>query len=211
MRNKNYLFLLLSFCLVSCSIGPNYVPLLQPDDSGLNLRGKKVIVSKFLQAKSQISITHSKEIINILESAQVKDISYHIARHLNKAGIEAFSIQDAKQKQLTSDEVLIRGAIVTGPLPESVNMPIPFILNFLLIGNILPTPFPYRTGVDLTFRYEVIDHSGRILYQSGDKRSRITYKHYWVWGIFPHIEHENTIADAVPKQICELMVQDLFK
>ena len=207
--------MLLLFCMVfslfSCGIGPVYSPELRLEDSGLDMHDKTVIVTKFYKAKSELTYTGDLNISRVLESAKLYDISFNVANHLKKEGLKAYSMKDAPANTLKKGEVMLSGAMITKSIPVEDNFPIPGMLVVFLIGNVLPSPMAYKSGVDVVFRYELIDSSGRIL-QSREKSSRIFYKDYYIWGrIFNYKKYEKNIGKDLQKQIYNLMIEDLFR
>jgi len=211
MRLKSIIALLLFVCTVSaCAIGPVYSPELDIESSGLNMHDKTVVVTKFYKAQTELSYLGDLDISRILESAKLYDISFDVTNHLKKKGIEAYSLKDAPVNSLKEGEVMLSGAIITKSIPMEENFPFPGMLVVILIGNILPSPAAYISGVDVTYQYELIDSSGRIL-QSIEKSSRIYYKDYYIWGrIFNYKKYEKKINEKLQSQIYDLIVDDLF-
>lgn len=182
LRLKQIVMLVLLASIVfSCAIGPLYSPELSSENSGLNIHDKTVIITKFYKAQTDLSYLGDLEISRILESAKLYDISFNVAKYLNKKGIEAISMKDAPVNTLKKDEVMLSGAIITKSIPMEENFPFPGMLVVLLVGNILPSPAAYKSGVDMMYQYELTDSSGRIL-QSVEKSSRVYYKDYYIWG-----------------------------
>jgi len=182
MRLKLIIALLLFVPIVSsCAIGPIYNPELTTGNSGLNIHDKKVVVTKFYKAQTELSYLGDLDISRILESAKLNDISFSVANHLKKEGIEAYGMKDTPVNKLKEGEVMLSGAIVTKSIPMEENFPFPGMLVIILIGNILPSPAAYISGLDVMYRYELIDSSGRILH-SLEKSSSIYYEDYYIWG-----------------------------
>ena len=204
--------LLLLICIVySCAIGPIYSPELYSENSGLNLHDKTVVVTKFYKAQSELSYLGDLEVSRILESAKLYDISFNVAKHLNKEGIEAIGMKDAPANSLKEDEVMLSGAVITRSIPMEENFPFPGMLIIVLIGNILPSPAAYKSGIDLMYQYELVESSGRIL-QSIEKSTRIYYKDYYIWGrLFLHKKYEKEIQANIEEQIYDLIIKDLFQ
>ncbi len=204
------MYLLFAGILFSCAIGPLYSPQLSPGNSGLNMQNQTVVVSKFYKAQTELTYLGDLNISRILESAKLYDISFNVANHLNKEGIKAISMKDAPANTLKKGEVMLSGAIITKSIPMEENFPFPGMMIVILVGNILPSPAAYKSGVDLMYQYELIESSGKIL-QSVEKRSRIYYKDYYIWGrIFNYKKYEKKIREALDEQIFDLIVDDLF-
>jgi hypothetical protein len=107
---------------------------------------------------------------------------------------------------------MLTGSLVTRSIPMEENFPFPGMMVVLLIGNVLPSPYPYVSGVDAAYRYELIDDSGRILFASPEKKTRIYYRDFWIWGrIFFAKGYERDINDQLEEQVFELIVADLFQ
>jgi hypothetical protein len=120
-------------------------------------------------------------------------------------------MKDTPVNQLKEGEVMLSGAIITRSIPMEENFPFPGMLIILLIGNILPSPAPYVSGVDVKYQYELVDSSGRIL-QSIEKSSRVYYEDYYIWGrIFNYQSYEKEIRGNVQTQIYNLIMDDLFR
>lgn len=213
MRLKLIIMLLLFVYIVcSCAIGPIYSPELSLENSGLNMHDKTVVVTKFYKAQTNLSYLGDLHVSRIIESAKLYDISFSISNHLNKEGIKAYSIKDAPVNTLKESEVMLSGAIITRSIPMEDNFPCPGMLIIFLVGNILPSPVAYKSGIDVMYRYELIDSSGRILFHSPEKSSRIYYKDYYVWGrIFNYQKYEKKIRENLHNQIYDLIVDDLFR
>ena len=212
MKLKSIIALLLTVCVLSsCAIGPIYNPELTTGNSGLTLRDKKVVVTKFYKAQTELSYLGDLQISRILESAKLYDISFSVANHLKKEGIEAYGMKDEPVNKLKQGEVMLSGAIITRSIPMEENFPFPGMLIILLIGNILPSPAAYQSGIDVKYQYELIDSSGRIL-QSIERSSRIYYKDYYIWGrIFNYQKYEKELREKAESQIYDLIVDDLFQ
>jgi hypothetical protein len=143
------------------------------EGSGLNVQNKSVVVTSFYKAQTELSYLGDLEISRILESAKLFDISFSVASHLKSAGIQASAMKDADVDSLKSGQVMLSGTIVTRSIPMEENFPFPGMMIILLIGNILPSPAAYESGVDVMYRYELVDSSGEILFASPEKESRI--------------------------------------
>ena len=197
------------FMFTSCAIGPIYSPTLTSGNSGQNIRNKTVVVTKFYEAQTELSYLGDLNISRILESAKLYDISLNVSNYLVKDGIESYAMKDAPVNTLKEGEVMLSGAIITRSIPMEENFPFPGMLIIILVGNILPSPAAYKSGVDLIYRYELIDSSGRILH-SIEKSSRIYYKDYYIWGrIFGYKKYEKKIRESLHDQIYDLIVDDL--
>lgn len=212
MRAKsNIALLLFVFIVSSCAIGPTYDPELNIESSGLNMHDKTVIVTKFNKAQTELSYLGDSDFSIILKSAKLYDISLSVAKHLKKEGIEAYGMKDTSVDKLKEGEVMLSGAIITKSIPMEENFPFPGMLIIILIGNILPSPAAYISGVDVMYQYELIDSSGRIL-QSVEQSSRIYYEDYYIWGrLFNYQDYEKKIRKKVQNQIYDLIVDDLFR
>ena len=199
-------------CMItSCAIGPLYSPALTAENSDLNKRDKTVVVTKFYEAQTELSYLGDLNISRILESAKLYDISLSVSDYLKKEGIESYAMKEAPVNTLKEGEVMLSGAIITRSIPMEENFPFPGMLIIILVGNILPSPVAFKSGVDVIYRYELIDSSGRILH-SLEKSSRIFYKDYFIWGrIFGYKKYEKKIRDSLNGQIYDLMVVDLWK
>lgn len=193
----------------SCAIGPIYSPPLSGGNSGLNVGRETVVVTKFYEAQTELSYLGDLRISRILESAKLYDISFDVSNHLNKKGIKSYAMKDHPVDRLKQGEVMISGAIITRSIPMEENFPFPGMMIVILVGNILPSPAAYKSGVDVIYRYELIDSSGRIL-NSLEKSSRIYYKDYYIWGrIFGYKKYEKRIRENLNAQIYNLMIDDL--
>jgi len=212
MRLISIIALLLFAPIVSsCAIGPTYNPELTIGNSGLNMQDKKVLVTKFYKAQTELTYLGDSNISIMLESAKLNDISLKVANHLKKEGIEAYGMKDAPVNKLKEGEVMLSGAIITESIPMDENFPFPGMLMVILIGNILPSPAAYVSGVDVVYRYELIDSSGRILH-SLEKSLRIYYEDYYVWGrLFFYKKHEKEIRENLQNQIYDQIVDDMFR
>lgn len=213
MRKKSKIpaFLLFILTVTSCAIGPVYSPELLYEDSGLKMKNKTVVVSNFYKAQTELSYLGDLNISRILESAKLYDMSFNMANSLKKEGINAQGMKDFKAADLKEGEVLLSGAIITRSIPFEENFPFPGMMIVVLIGNVLPSPAPYKSGIDLMYQYELVDASGKIL-QSVEKESRIYYKDYYVWGrLFNYKKYEEKITKKLETQIPELIKKDLFQ
>ncbi len=212
MRLKPIIALFLFVCIVSsCAIGPIYNPELNIENSGLNMHDKTVVVTKFYKAQTELSYLGDLDFSLTLESAKLYDISFDVANHLKKEGIEAYGMKDTPVNTLKEGEVMLSGAIIIRSIPMEENFPFPGMLVIILIGNILPSPAAYKSGVDVKYQYELIDSSGRILH-SLEKSSRIYYKDYYIWGrIFNYKKYEKKIKENLQNQIYDLIVDDMFR
>jgi len=205
-------FLLIASLFSSCAIGPIYKPQISAEDSGLNLANKKIVVSKFYKAQTELTYSGDIEIHRILESAKLQDASYHVAAFLAQNNIVARANKDADVASLKDNEIMLSGTIVTRSIPFEENFPFPGIMVVILIGNILPSPAAYKSGIDILFRYELVDSSGNILYSSPDKDYRIYYKDYYIWGrIFNYKKYEERINEKLDKEILDMIIEDVFK
>lgn len=194
----------------SCAIGPLYSPGLSAVNSGLNLKDRTVIVTDFYKAQTQLSYLDDLEISRILESAKLYDISFNLAEYLNENKINSVAMKEASVSTLKEKEVMLSGALVTKSIPMEENFPFPGMMVVILIGNILPSPAAYISGVDVVYHYELTDSEGRIL-QSVEKSSRIYYKDYYIWGrIFNYQKYEKSIREKLDGEIFDLIIQDLF-
>lgn len=206
------LIILISSLLSSCAIGPIYKPQISAEDSGLNLSKKKVVVSKFYKAQTELTYSGDIEIHRILESAKLQDVSYQVAAFLTQNNLLARAIKDADVASLQDDEVLLSGTIITRSIPFEENFPFPGMMVVILVGNILPSPAAYKSGIDVLFRYELVDSSGNILFSSPDKDYRIYYKDYYIWGrIFNYKKYEKRINEKLDKEILDMIIEDVFK
>ena len=193
--------------LLGCGIGPNWNPTMDVPTERLNFRGKRVVVSNFLQAQSAVSVTSSVQIQQILETAQVQDISLLIANELKREGIPAEAMVEFKATQLKPDQVWLRGAIVSTSLRKSGTAhKITFLLTGMVFGGILPSPFYGYSGADITYRAEFIDHTGKILLQTGDRKAQGYYKNRYIWPSLDKSQQEKittmtpeVFVDAVKK------------
>jgi hypothetical protein len=196
----------------SCAIGPSYDPALTAENSGVNARGRRVVVSRFYKAQAELSYLGDLQISRILESAKLYDVSFGLARHLKTEGVEANAVKDAALDSLVEEEVMLSGTIVTRSIPMEENFPFPGMMILLLIGNILPSPAAYVSGVDVVYRYELIDTNATILFSSPEKKSRIYYKDFYIWGrLFFYKSYEKEIGETLDKRIYDLIVEDLFR
>lgn len=196
----------------ACAIGPAYDPELRAEDSGVDAQGAKVVVTRFYKAESELSYLGDLDISIILESAKLRDISFAMASHLKRAGISAEARKNAPVEALQRGEVMLTGSLVTRSIPMEENFPFPGMMVILLIGNVLPTPYPYVSGVDVAYRYELVDDSGRILFASPEKETRIYYRDFWIWGrIFFAKGYERDINDQLEEQVFDLIAADLFE
>ena len=120
-------------------------------------------------------------------------------------------MKDAPVSSLKENEVMLSGAIITKSIPFEENFPFPGMLVCILIGNILPSPAAYKSGVDIMYQYELMDSNGRIL-QSVEKSSRVYFKDYYIWGrIFMAQKYEKKLREDLQNQVFDLIVQDLFR
>jgi len=196
----------------ACAIGPAYDPELAVEDSGVDARNSQVMVTRFYKAESELSYLGDLDISIILESAKLRDISYAMANHLKRAGISAQAMKDASVDSLHKGEVMLTGSLVTRSIPMEENFPFPGMMVILLIGNVLPSPYPYVSGVDVAYRYELVDDAGRILFASPDEETRIYYRDFWIWGrIFFAKGYEREINEKLEGQVFDLIVADLFE
>lgn len=212
-------FILVCICS-SCAIGPVYSPELSLENSGLDMRERTVVVSKFYKAQTELSYSGDLTVVGdltiytsrILKTEQLNDISWHVANYLSMRGIKAYGVEDASVDELKKGEVMLSGSIIMKSIPMEDNFPFPGMLVVCLIGNILPSPAAYKSGIDVIYQYELIDTTGRILFHSSQKRSRIYYKDYYIWGrIFNYKKYEKKISDNLQNQIYDLIVDDLFR
>lgn len=204
-------FLLFTVIAFSCGIGPIYDPELRAEKSGLRLNERNVIVTNFYKAQTELSYLGDLEISRILESAKLYDISFDLARYLSGENISAVAMKESSVNDLSQGEVMLSGSIITKSISMDENFPIPGMLVVLLIGNILPSPIAFISGLDIMYQYDLTDSSGRIL-QSVEKRSRIYYKDYYVWGrLFNYKKHEEKLKESVELQIYDLITEDLFR
>ncbi len=197
-------------CMVtSCAIGPIYSPVLTAEKTGQNIRDKTVVVTNFYEAQTELSYLGDLNISRILESARLSDISLNVSDYFAGKGIESYAMKDASVSGLKEGEVMLSGAIITKSIPMDENFPFPGMLIIILVGNILPSPAAYKSGVDVIYRYELVGSSGRILHTL-EKSSRIFYKDYYIWGrIFGYKKYEKKIRDRLHDQIFGLIVDDL--
>jgi len=195
-----------------CAKGPSWQPeVYVPAKANKSLKGKTVIVSNFLQAESQVSVTHSIDIQTILESASVQDISLIMAEKLSTTGVPADARVDVKPDQLSSDEILLRGAMVFSPLGGGVNTRhlALGIVSLTVFGLLLPSPFLYYTGADITYRVELIDSQGNILLQTGDRYTRGTYRSRWTFGASQEGSRRKIVA-LMPEELIDT-IKELFR
>jgi hypothetical protein len=201
-----------SFMVTSCAIGPSYDPPFRAESSGVDMSGRRVVVSNFYKAKTELSYLGDLQISYILERAKLYDASFAVASHLKRNGIDANAVKDATVDSLVEDEVLLSGTIVTRSIPMEENFPFPGMLIVLLIGNILPSPAAYVSGVDVVYRYELVDTNGMVLFSSPEKETRISYRDHWIWGrIFFYKSYERDINETLDQEIYDLIVADLFR
>ena len=156
-------FLLLLLLTTSCGIGPIYDPELRAERSGLSLNERNVIVSNFYKAQTELSYLGDLEISRILESAKLYDISFDLARYLSGEQINAVAMKESSVDDINEGEVMLSGSIITKSISMDENFPIPGMLVVLLIGNILPSPVAFISGLDVMYQYDLTDSSGRIL------------------------------------------------
>ena len=187
--NRNFpkiitgIILILLTIFIGCGIGPKWEPDISFEEPIESTEGKHIIVSQFLFSQQQVSYTSSPNIIKILESARVQDISLRITKGLIEEGVSAEALKDISVKQLKSDQLLLKGAVIVTPLNFITSDLAAILLSFTTIGCILPTPLVVHTGAEVYYRYELVDHMGRILQQTGDKHTQVTYKHHYTWGL----------------------------
>ena len=212
MQLKSCMLFVFILVVCSCAIGPIYLPELQSENSGLNMKDKKVLVTKFYKAETNLSYLGDFEITRILESAKLSDISFSLSNFLGERGINSTAMKDAPANSLKKGEVMLSGSLITRSIPMEENFPYPGMLVLILIGNLLPSPSPYISGVDVIYRYELIDSSGRILFQSPEKSSRILYKDHYIWGrFFNYKKYERKIKENLQRQIFDQIIDDLFQ
>jgi hypothetical protein len=174
--------ILLTGLISACAIGPQWNPTIDVPTEGLNFRGKQVVVSNFIQAQSTAPVKTSIQIEQMLKAAEVQDISLLIANELKREGIPAEAVVEFSASKLTADQVWLRGAIVCTRLrKQSILHYTVFWLTLVVVGGVLPSPFPLYTGADITYRAEFIDHTGKILVQTGDLKSQGYYKNHYYW------------------------------
>ncbi len=196
---------------ISCAIGPIYEPPLSRENSELKLNNKSVVVTQFYKAQTELSYLGDLKISQILESAKLYDLSYTFAQYLNTKEIDAFAVKDASVTELKENEVMLRGSIITRSIPMEENFPFPGMLVILLVGNVLPSPAAYKSGVDIMYQYELTDASGRIL-QSVESKSRVYYKDYYIWGrMFNYQKYEQKLRDSLQEQVFKIITDDLFQ
>lgn len=187
MRGKTLIMLFAVSAIFSgCAIGPRWNRDITLPAPSSDIRGKKVVISKFMQSVSQVSVTHSRDIQWTKESVYAHDVSGDIAAGLRASGIPAEARVDVKAAELGKDEVLVQGAVISHHyqpggrycLSGSV-----MILTMGIVGMVLPTPVAYLSGGEVTYRVDVIDSKGRLLMQTGDQAIIGTYDDYWFWGL----------------------------
>jgi len=203
---------LLTSLISACAIGPFWNPTIDVPTEGFNFRGKQVVVSNFIQAQTTASIKSTIQIEQILKAVEVQDISLLIAKELNKKGISAEALVEFNAGKLTADQVWLRGAIVcTGLRKRSIPHYAVLVSTFFIVGGILPSPFPVYTGANITYRAEFIDHTGKILVQTGDLKSQGYYKnhYYWIKNAMSQ-SHQEKIAAMAPAVFAD-SIKEFFK
>lgn len=137
-------------------------------------RAVAVIVSPFILAERESSLSISGNIQELMESARVQDISMQIASALSDKGIRAEARNGFEPADLPEGSVLLRGAI--SPSAQVVGGGRLFahagLMMFSLgvFGVILPSPIAHRVPATIyVYRVEVIDRDGRILVQTGSQ------------------------------------------
>ena len=176
------LLLVTAVVLLGCVTGPDWDPELRtpvPEKIG---RDREVIVSDFLSARREVSVLMAPGIDQLLESATVHDESFTVAGLLKREGFQTQAHAGFEPGDLRDDQVLLRGAVVVTPLNSMEGIG---VFNFLYLVTalplVLPSPVPFRAGGYVLYRYELIDTDGRIIYQSGETKSRVTWKYNWLW------------------------------
>lgn len=117
---------------------------------------------------------------NMIAEGWPGDISPTVAAILMARGIPVTVRRDQAVKDLADDEILLTGELlITQPYNFSVgNM----LLMFLLLGDVLPSPLPFKEGAAMVYSYEFVNSDGEVIYQARRRRISVMYNHYWVWG-----------------------------
>ena len=161
MKNLSYIMIII--LLSGCVTGPFFKD--SYNQPPVDLKGKKIIVSKFLKAERKVSTTQSYDIKTILESAYVQDISFDIAQHLKEQGCNAEAVYNFDAKNLKDNEVFLNGAIILGGKEDWPA----FVSILIVVPWILPVPWAYTPGHECKYRYEIIDKNGQILVHTSDE------------------------------------------
>ena len=143
------------------------------------------MVSDFIRAEHGISVTESRRVREIRESAYVHDVSEIIASSLRSSGISAEARMDARPSSLASNEVLVRGAVIVERVEHPVVSRLVNLIfgvpTIFVIGGILPSPMEWQVNPVVKYRAEIIDSNGRILMQSGEKEITAEFTCRWVY------------------------------
>ena len=171
--------------LSGCASGPHWKSEFTLPKPSKSLKGKSIVVSDFIRAEHGISVTESRRVREIRESAYVHDVSEIIASSLRSSGISAEARVDARPSSLASNEVLVRGAVIV----ERVERPggrtlfnwVLFAPTILIVGGVLPSPMQWQANPIVRYRVEIIDSNGRILAQTGEKEMTAEFACWWAW------------------------------
>ncbi len=219
---KQKLLLILGvICLINaCALGPVYQPPLQADESGLDLRNYKIYISN---TTGQFRYVYYDGNSSTLYNETNLDLSSKFSKILKTINIDAEAYENKSPGSLNKGEAMIQIDIDMASITANDNL-IPFIFVLVLVGNILPTPIPYKNGVHLKYNYKVLGQGGKILFQSDEKYSKVYFKDYYVWPrVFANGKRESKIVNGIKDkndkdkkvplhdQVFLLIVEDLFK
>ncbi len=179
--------------LAGCGIGPTLKQSVTLPSVNASLAGKEIVVSGFRASSHSVSVTSSGNIRETLESVRVGDISAEVAQSLVSQGVPAEARIDFKPSYLRQDQLMLRGAVVTGKGHETglsyLNLIIwPFSL--MVIGGVVPTPIAFEKIHDVEYRMELIDSEGRVVLNVNDVRES-SIKDYYAWPAFADQSHRS--------------------
>jgi hypothetical protein len=174
-----HILVLASLTLSGCAFGravrpPQPLAAVAADSAGVP---RTIHVARLMEYEFQTDSTTSRvgstEITTLREAASVKDISGELATVLKTNKLQAVGRAGTWNGEgMGPNDLWIRGSVRWADCPECEERGIPAVVlsasTILIIGGILPYPFPVRYGMKADIRLEVVNARGEIVSTTED-------------------------------------------
>jgi hypothetical protein len=208
--NKFTTPVLITFMLTGCAVGPKIITDTEVPSIKNDYKNKKIIVTDFYISHYAVSATHSNDITTILESVNTDDISSEVSDILLSAGLESEARKYYTRGELQDNELMFTGVIARKPY-WSLGYALCCGSIGLLIPIFLPMPYGTPYGVDVRYRFELVDKDGRIYLQTRENNLKVKYKSYYVLtGTKRHDDPPQFVLDRSKEEVFKI-IRQMFK
>lgn len=208
---KRALLGLAALSLGGCAIGRTEMP--GPEWPGIphahteEATKRTVYVSGFYEFTTATSETGSQDIVTIRESASIKDISGEMAIAMREQGVNAVGKRNFRGEGMAPNDLWIRGVATNGNLRSSavvVGVVSLAVVTGLVIGGILPHPFPATYGPTWELRIEISGANGDIVATHEGDRVAVSYSTIYIWGLSDnHPEDRPTLIKLLAESLAK--------